>query len=215
MSDNAYNPEAWRAALRSFIDDENLTVNGWAKKAGISEGGLRDFLSGRNKSLSIETLEKLAAAVGLKHNEILKRLFDVDGSGIPTDNIRLVPVVTALAAGGFAEVTDEVDISDADEFIPVSHHKRTLIAVRVSGTSINRFIPDGALAVIDYSDTDLVSGSFYAIKNGSDEVTLKRYRTQPDRFEPYSTDPHDTIFLDSIAVDIIGKIVHGVTQPPK
>lgn len=215
MADKAYNPEAWRTALKSYMASERLSVNGWAKRAGISEGGFRNFLSGRNKSLSVETLEKLAAAVGLKHNEILAKLFSVDSSNQKFTSVRLVPVVTWLAAGSAAEVVNETVVQEAEHFIPVMSEKDTLIAVQVRGSSINRFIPDGSFAVIDPSDTDLVNGDFYALKNGDDEGTLKRYRSNPDRFEPYSTEPHETIFSSTQPLQIIGRVVQGVTPPPK
>lgn len=42
----------------------DLTVNGWAKEAGISEGTLRNFLNGDSQSLSDRTYELLASARG-------------------------------------------------------------------------------------------------------------------------------------------------------
>lgn len=70
-----YDPDIWRSTLKAYMASKGLSVNGWATQAGISEGGFRNFLSGRNKSLSIETLEKLAAAVELTHMELMEQLF--------------------------------------------------------------------------------------------------------------------------------------------
>lgn len=58
-----YDAEQRRRALRAFMKERGLSVLGWAKRAGISEGGLRDFLSGRNATLTDRTYAALAQAV--------------------------------------------------------------------------------------------------------------------------------------------------------
>ncbi|MGE0154780.1 MAG: S24 family peptidase [Reyranellaceae bacterium] len=60
-----YDAEKRRTALRRLMKERGLSVNGWAKAAGLSEGGLRDFLSGKSSSLTDRTYVKLANAVSL------------------------------------------------------------------------------------------------------------------------------------------------------
>src|SRR3954454_14636742 len=57
------NPEALRAGLARFIKSRGLTVSGWCKRAGITEGTLRSFLAGRSQTLTHATLAALAYAV--------------------------------------------------------------------------------------------------------------------------------------------------------
>lgn len=59
---SAFDAEARRQALRKFIAMRGLKVAPWAKKAGISEGTVRNFLTGATHSLTDQTIQKLAAA---------------------------------------------------------------------------------------------------------------------------------------------------------
>lgn len=54
-----------RRALRRFMASRNLQVFPWAKRAGVSEAAIRNFLKGRSDSLAVPILEKLAAAEGV------------------------------------------------------------------------------------------------------------------------------------------------------
>ena len=63
--------EKIRAAFRERLESEGLTVNSWARKAGVSEGGLRDFLNGRIKTITIQQMEKLGRAVGCSSVDFL------------------------------------------------------------------------------------------------------------------------------------------------
>jgi hypothetical protein len=52
-----------RAALTAELQaNPKLTVRGWAKAAGVSESGLRGFISGSTSGISLDYIEKLADA---------------------------------------------------------------------------------------------------------------------------------------------------------
>lgn len=55
----------------NFMKSNNLNPNSWAKKAGISEATIRHFISGRNKSITTASLEKLANSVNVSSHEII------------------------------------------------------------------------------------------------------------------------------------------------
>lgn len=212
MTLNAYNPDAWRIAIRSFMDRSGLSNNSWAKVAGVSEGALRNFLSGRSNTISIETLEKLTAAVDKSHADFLSELFDTNKCHIPVDRIVHVPLLSWVEAGAFSEVVGTPPADVGDEGVAVVSSRETLIAVRIRGNSINRVAPDGSIAVIDYQDTDLVNGKLYGIMNGDNEGTVKRYFANPDRFEPDSTEPHQTIFAADHDIQVVGRVIQTTTE---
>lgn len=60
-----------RRALRNVMDVRKLNANKWAKLSGISEGTIRNFLSGRSETLTISTLDKLADAAGESFTSIM------------------------------------------------------------------------------------------------------------------------------------------------
>lgn len=51
-----------RSILQKFMDDNGLKMAPWSKVAGVSEGALRNFLSGRSQTMTVATLSKLARA---------------------------------------------------------------------------------------------------------------------------------------------------------
>ena len=59
----AFNPEQRRRALRAYMRQaEHEKVLPWARKAGVSEASIRNFLNGDSDSLSDRTYSLLAAA---------------------------------------------------------------------------------------------------------------------------------------------------------
>lgn len=62
-----------------FFDGINRA---WTSKAGVSDAAVRNYLAGRSRSLTLETAEKLAAAIGLTASEMLSlRAEDLAQSG--------------------------------------------------------------------------------------------------------------------------------------
>lgn len=65
--------EKHRAALQYWIKSLDLTVDGWCRNAGISEGTLRNFLSGeRSTTLLAANLELLAKALKMTVGQLLR-----------------------------------------------------------------------------------------------------------------------------------------------
>ena len=75
-----WNPEPIRDAIRQFIARRDLKVQPWAKRAGVSEGSLRNFLAGHSNAMSIETLGRLADAEGVTIAELTGEDRDERGS---------------------------------------------------------------------------------------------------------------------------------------
>ena len=88
------NEQQRRHALQLFINTHpDLTIYSWAKMADIPDSALRAFLSGRSRSLNIETYEKLAEAAKVSITSLLGLDADVRGSGDSTDQSMIrVPI---------------------------------------------------------------------------------------------------------------------------
>lgn len=79
-----------RAAFRYWIKERDLTVDGWCKAAGISEGTLRNFLNAHHgNTLQASTLELLAKALNINVGTLLRE--DIPKIYAPSDN-RLLQV---------------------------------------------------------------------------------------------------------------------------
>ena len=92
------------------------------------------------------------------------------------------------------DVADPYEAGSAEEYIAMNYKRESLIALRVQGESMNRLAQDGSIIIVDYEDRELVSGKLYVFKTDDGEAAFKRYRSDPVRFEPVSTEEHETLF---------------------
>lgn len=89
-----------RQAIRFFMSKRGLSTDPWCKRAGFTEGALRQFLSGDTQSIGADKLLALAEAAGTTLSSMLEeggfreRLtvgIMKNGKIFPLDNNSLVP----------------------------------------------------------------------------------------------------------------------------
>ncbi len=69
------------------------------------------------------------------------------------------------------------------------------IALKVVGDSMDRISPPESVIFVDRKDKVLVPNACYVISSDNGEATYKRFRSNPMRFEPVSTNPvHEPIY---------------------
>ncbi len=115
-----------------------------------------------------------------------------------------VPIVSWVSAGEM--VRDEV----ADAIIGTTYARDLpagdWIALRVEGSSMDKISPPGSVIFVNRRDKRLVPNALYVIADEEGNATYKRYRPNPDRFEPASMDDtHEAIFPEG-AVTIVGRV---------
>lgn len=126
-------------------------------------------------------------------------------------NIIYAPLISWAQAGGLSDVVNTETVGEFDSEIAVEYKRKTVLALRIVGPSINRVAPDGAIVVIDYSQRNLKPSHFYLVrKDGA--ATVKRYQNNPDRFEPFSTEPDHPIVFPSKELHIVGRAIRVVTD---
>lgn len=133
-------------------------------------------------------------------------------TSLPSNLIK-VPVICWVHAGSWADITTEYKPGESEtegEIDVPFDGRRTLIAFRVKGTSINRVAPEGSIILVDYADKEPVKERFYVVQKAG-EASCKRYLPAPARFEPYSTDPHETIYPDA-DTQIVGRVLKVLTD---
>jgi transcriptional regulator with XRE-family HTH domain len=96
--------ERMKAIVAAALQETGLSRTAWAKSIGLSEGGLRDLISGRNQEPSIPTIEKIAKARGIKLASILgedpgRESADPKPGIITIDRVREVEVVVRPPGG--------------------------------------------------------------------------------------------------------------------
>lgn len=184
--------------LRRLRKLAGLSQTALAAKAGVSQQLISQLERGENE----KTLElpALAGALGVGVHEIDED-YTPDASGIPT---LVVPILSWVSAGAMTQdnVADEAigTIRFAD--LPSGDW----IALRVRGDSMDRISPPDSTILVNRRDKALVANACYVIADENGDATYKRYRPDPMRFEPVSTnDRHVPIFPDQEPL-IVGRV---------
>jgi len=201
------------AELRNRIQNRLNELGKSARRASLDGGlhrdAIRNILRIKSKNPRRDTLDGIARGLDWP----LEELLELPGHGNVShidEPVFDVPLISWVAAGQLSETADPYQTGDAAEYVAVTHKRNTLIALRVHGLSMNRIAPEGSLIIVDYADKVLISGQYYVVKLDG-QATFKRYRSDPDRFEPDSTEPQDTIFVDG-ETEVVGRAIQIVNK---
>lgn len=170
-----------------------------ADRAGTTSQQIHKLEKGK-LGLSADWIYRLSEALDCNPADILV--------GDASTALVKAPLISWVQAGKLAEVEDPYEMGAVEQFVYAEYGRQTVIALTVRGDSMDRIAPDGSRIVVDYEDRQLIDGRYYVVKIG-DEATFKRYRAEPARFEPDSTQPHDTIFPNEDAL-VVGRVVQVV-----
>lgn len=200
------------ARIRDRLKAVGKTAPAVLREAGLGRDVLRDI--GRKPILPrLDTLIALAAPLRTTP-EWLAFGQGIEDTEAPTKGVHSVPLVSWVAASGFAEVPslsvmdDEWPKIQAADLPPGRY-----IALRVEGDSMNKIAVDQSLILVRVTDRALVDRGFY-IFQGPDGATFKRYRDRegPVRIEPYSTNDSHPIIYPTAEVEPIGRVFRVITD---
>jgi SOS-response transcriptional repressor LexA len=156
-------------------------------------------------------LKEIAIALGVTEDWLLSGRGPMERADAATPPPSKVPVLTWVSAGAMArddgqqDIIGEVEARDLDP-------KGRWIALRVEGDSMDRISPPGSLIFVNLADRRLVTNACYIIANDDGEATYKRFRANPPRFEPVSTNPvHEPIFPDGEPT-VLGRVRRTVLE---
>lgn len=199
----AEDKKAQGARLRSAREDmgfEDATAGARHLKANRDtyiqhENGTRSFKG---------VVKKYADRLGVTPEWLMwgtgERRFARDG------DTRSIPIVSWVSAGRMAD-PDFDPSSDGETFEISGLGDGDYFATRVRGDSMSRIAADGALIVVNKSETDLVRGHRYIFSRRG-ETTFKRFADNPTRLEPESLNPeNEPIFpKPDERWDVIGRV---------
>lgn len=183
--------------IKELRNQHNLTQQQLADLINCGKSTIVKLENGERR-LSDIWAERLAKVFKCRIVEIFEEI-------IPTNE---VPIISWVQAGVFTEEL-LMDANDAEKIIS-NYSKTSTFALRVVGSSMNRIAPEGSIIIVDYNDQELIDGKHYIIRNG-DGASFKRYRSNPIRFEPQSTDEHETVFPHD-GLHIVGRVIQVVTD---
>jgi repressor LexA len=187
--------EAIPNRVRALRAERGWSLAELADRAGTTASQIMKLEKSQRK-LDLNWIERLAKAFGIPTGELMGQ-----ADHLPL-NPFLIPLVGEIAAGNWREA-----IQHYEEMIfpPVDGLSKAAFALRTRGDSMDRVIPDGGYVVIDPGEADLREGKVYAVMNSEGETTIKRFRSDPARLEPCSTNPeHQPISLGREQFTVIG-----------
>jgi repressor LexA len=152
--------------------------------------------SGR-MTLTLPWIHRIAAALGVSPHEIIARA---------DQGFRLVPLIGEIAAGDWS-----VAVQNPLEWVPVVDKVggARAFALKPKGDSMNLLADEDSYIVVDPDQNTLENGRIYAVCNGNGEATFKRFRADPPRLEPMSSNPeHKPIPVGAEPFTVIGRITY-------
>ena len=94
----------------------------------------------------------------------------------------------------------------ATDYIPMTASSSSHFGFFVNDEAMNLAFPGSTMAIIDYTHRVPVDGDIVLLKQPDGQPLLRRWRCNPPRLEPYSSDPsHETIYVDDLT-GIIGTV---------
>ena len=152
------------------------------------------------RKIPLEYAEKIAAHYDVPVTEVLF----LHGGGNTS-----APLISWISAGRLAQV-DHVEDMDTARRVQAADLDPggDWIALRVEGDSMDRISPPDSIIFVNRSDRTLVPNACYVIADESGGASYKRFRPNPDRWEPVSVNPdHEPFFIQPGAGPrIIGRV---------
>lgn len=187
-----------RAAIKRIMAEYGLSVNGWTKKAKISEGALRHFLSGTNNSLGGDKIEMLANAIGKTASELLSNsssakvaVLGYVGAGGQVYPINDLPIMPASALMESEDSTINCEFVDAPPGVSSSE----IACVKVRGHSMHPVYKDGEYLfyrrTVDFKDSFIGEDCIVELQDGRLLLKTLRRGLGNDKFnlDSYSEPP--------------------------
>lgn len=192
----------------------DITGESLARIAGVEPSSVTRWRNG--SQMRKEPLRKMCEYFGLTEDDILSTRFGLAAKehGLcSSDGYVDIPVYGEIAAG------IPIEMAEIDSTFPVPLRIRAKYPdsglVRVDGDSFNRRLPNGCLALIDFSQREPNEWDAFAVCVNGRAATIKRVKRLANGYEliPYSYDPTYTSIIydynrdDTEEVTIIGKVV--------
>lgn len=104
---------------------------------------------------------------------------------------RPVTLLSWVGAGRLGPVAPIESVESSGTLMVERLPPGEFVGLSVEGASMDRVAIDGSTIIVNRKDKTLVSGKFYVFVASDGEATFKRYRANPERFVPYSTNPDE------------------------
>jgi SOS-response transcriptional repressor LexA len=173
--------------LRAAMDARGIGATALAAEIGTSKQNIQRWAD-QERKLPLHWADPIA------------RFFDIDLAALLLPQLGPVgaPLISWVSAGDPKAPSSVIEIHDAKMvYIHGLDPKGDWIALTVEGDSMDRISPPESIVFVNRNDKRLVTNACYVISDAEGgEASYKRFRANPDRWEPVSTNPeHEPMFV--------------------
>lgn len=169
------------------MEEIGIGPTAMAKVLGTSKQNI-DRWTDQTRKIPIEWAEK----IGKKYSRLPAEIMLPPGS---LGSLARIRVLSMIKAGKMSR--DDIRDADIGTVVVAGLPKGDWVAFEVEGDSMNRISPPESIIFVDRRDKKLAPNALYVVSDSDGNATYKRYRPDPDRFEPVSTnDKNETIYPD-------------------
>lgn len=207
--------------IKKYRAEHHLSMQDVANACGFSKAYIGQLEKGVNPSTgkpispTLQTFEKIAKAVGMDVDTLIKSLDDNQPVTIPASPPRVkgvrIPILGKVVAGIPLEAIE--DIEGYEEITPEMARKGEYFALRVRGKSMEPFMLDGDIVIVRKQEA-ADSGDIVIVLVNGDEATVKEIKIHEDglmligkNVAVYSPHFYNQKQIEELPVQIIGKVV--------
>lgn len=167
--------------IREAIQHSGKSQAQIATDTGKSPGAVTQWLDGSTKSLRADTAAALERATGYNAAWLVtgkgpKLAANVSNVAPAPIGGRSIPLISYVQAGAWADVVDNYQPGDAEEFLLTDLDlSGSAFALEIKGDSMLPEFKPGDRVIIDPSVSPQ-PGDYVVAKNGEEEATFKKYR---------------------------------------
>ncbi len=207
--------------IKKYRAEHHLSMQDVANACGFSKAYIGQLEKGINPSTgkpispTLQTFEKIAKAVGMDVDTLIKSLDDDQPVTIPASPPRVkgvrIPILGKVVAGIPLEAIE--DIEGYEEIAPEMAAKGEYFALRVRGKSMEPFMLEDDIVIVRKQET-ADSGDIVIVLVNGDEATVKEIKIHEDglmligkNVAVYSPHFYNQKQIEDLPVKIIGKVV--------
>ena len=182
--------------IKELREARSLTQPELAELAGTTKNQLVKLESG-SRRLSDHWAQRIAPHLGVQPYE----LFMPEHAVTP---LRAVPLVGNISCGNWQEA-----VENALGQVPATvDGGPRVFALKAIGDSMDDLIAEGGYVYVDPDDTDLIDCKIYVILNSEGEATAKKFKVDPARLVPCSSNPaHKEMMIGGEAFTVVGRVI--------
>jgi hypothetical protein len=183
--------------LKAAMKVAHLGPTALGELAGTSKQNVQRWADGE-RELTAPWAERLAPYVGATPEGLLfpNRRFSTTE----------VPLLTWAAVARLALSTPVIPVQSKQSVTVADLPHGSWIAMQVDVPVMNLVAPVGSIIVADRTDTRLEHGGDYVFRLANGVGKFRRYMTNPERFQPQSTDPNAETIYPTPDLHVIARV---------